>query len=43
MRLQYRQETPVGMLVYNGRMTLTIDDRVLAHLQVVVILSLIHI
>jgi len=27
----------VGMLVYNGRMTLTIDDRVLAHLQVVVI------
>lgn len=37
MRLQDRQETPVGMLVYNGRMTLTIDDRVLAHLQVVVI------
>ena len=27
----------MGMLVYNGRMTLTIDDRVLAHLQVVVI------
>jgi len=27
----------VGMLVYNGRMTLHIDDRVLAHLQVVVI------
>jgi hypothetical protein len=27
----------VGMLVYNGRMTLPIDDRVLAHLQVVVI------
>ena len=27
----------MGMLVYNGRMTLRIDDRVLAHLQVVVI------
>ena len=27
----------MGMLVYNGRMTLPIDDRVLAHLQVVVI------
>ena len=27
----------MGMLVYNGRMTLHIDDRVLAHLQVVVI------
>ena len=27
----------MGMLVYNGRMTLSIDDRVLAHLQVVVI------
>ena len=37
MRPQHRQETPVGMLVYNGRMTLPIDDRVLAHLQVVVI------
>jgi hypothetical protein len=37
MRQQHRQETPVGMLVYNGRMTLSVDDRVLAHLQVVVI------
>lgn len=27
----------MGMLVYNGRTTLRIDDRVLAHLQVVVI------